>query len=105
MLLSIANMNGESTAACLQFLDNLDARGLKRTAFVIVDDAPSLEAALVELLRDDLEIQRCTIHKHCNLLAHASAHKHDELTEYYRDMIYADTAVEVQKRRKAILCK
>ena len=30
---------------------------------------------------------------------------HDELTEDYRDMIYADTAAEVHKRRKAFLRK
>ena len=30
---------------------------------------------------------------------------HDELTEDYRDMIYADTAAEVEKRRKAFLRK
>ena len=30
---------------------------------------------------------------------------HDELTEDYRDMIYADTAVEVEKRRKAFVRK
>jgi putative transposase len=29
----------------------------------------------------------------------------DELTEDYRDMIYADTAVEVEQRRKAFLRK
>ena len=30
---------------------------------------------------------------------------HDELTENYRDMIYADTALEIEKRRKAFLRK
>ena len=30
---------------------------------------------------------------------------HDELSEDYRDMIYADTAVEIEKRRKAFLRK
>ena len=36
VLLSIRNMGGESTAAWRQFLDDLDARGLKRPEFVIV---------------------------------------------------------------------
>lgn len=105
VLLSIANMGGESTAAWRQFLDDLDARGLNRPEFVIVDGAPGLEAALAELWGEELEIQRCTVHKHRNLLAHAPGHMHDELTEDYRDMIYADTAVEVHKRRKAFLRK
>jgi transposase-like protein len=74
---------------------------LKRPEFVIVDGAPGLEAALVALWGDDLPIQRCTVHKHRNLLGHAPKHMHDELTEDYRDMIYAETAAEVEKRRRA----
>ncbi len=105
VLLSIANMGGESTAAWRQFLDDLDVRGLKRPDFVIVDGAPGLEAALAQLWGEDLTMQRCTVHKHRNLLAHAPGHMHDELTEDYRDMIYADTAAEVHKRRKAFLHK
>ena len=105
VLLSIRNMGGESTAAWRQFLDDLDARGLKRPEFVIVDGAPGLEAALVALWGEELPIQRCTVHKHRNLLAHAPKHMHDELTEDYRDMIYADTAAEIEMRRKAFLRK
>ncbi len=58
------NMGGESTAAWRQFLDDLDARGLKRPEFVIVDGAPGLEAALVPLWGNGLPIERCTVHKH-----------------------------------------
>ncbi len=46
--------------------DDLDARGLKRPGFVIVDGAPGLEAALSALWGDDLPVQRCTVHKHRN---------------------------------------
>lgn len=105
VLLSIRNMGGESTAAWRQFLDDLDARGLKRPEFVIVDGAPGLEAALVALWGDDLPIQRCTVHKHRNLLAHAPKHMHDELTEDCRDMICADSAAGIETRRKAFLRK
>ena len=105
ILLSIRNMGGESTTAWGQFLADLDARGLRRPELVIVDGAPGLEAALVALWGADLPIQRCTVHKHRNLLAHAPRHMHDELTEDYRDMIYAETAVEVAARRKAFLRK
>jgi len=105
MLLSIKNMGGESKAAWGAFLGDLDARGLKQPEFVIVDGAPGLEAALVALWGDNLPIQRCTVHKHRNLLGHAPKHMHDELTEDYRDMIYADTAAAIEKRRKAFLRK
>lgn len=105
VLLSIRNMGGESTAAWSQFLSDLDARGLKQPEFVIVDGAPGLEAALVSLWGDDLPVQRCTVHKHRNLLAHAPKRLHDELTEDYRDMIYADTAAGIELRRKMFLRK
>jgi transposase-like protein len=105
ILLSIRHMGGESTAAWRQFLDDLDARGLRRPAFVIVDGAPGLESALTALWDADLPIQRCTVHKHRNLLGHAPKTMHDELTEDYRDMIYAETAAEVETRRKAFLRK
>jgi len=105
ILLSIRNMGGESTAAWRQFLEDLDARGLKRPEFVIIDGAPGLESALVALWGEDLPIQRCTVHKHRNLLAHAPKHLHDELTEDYRDMVYAESAAEIEKRRKAFLRK
>ena len=103
VLLSIRNMGGESTAAWRQFLEDLDARGLKRPEFVIVDGAPGLEAALVALWGEDLPIQRCTVHTHRNLLAHAPKHMQDELTEDDRDMIYAETSEEIEKRRKTCL--
>ena len=72
---------------------------------VIIDGAPGLEAALVALWGEALPIQRCTVHKHRNLLGHAPKTMHDELTEDYRDMIYAGTAAEIETRRKAFLRK
>jgi len=84
---------------------------------VIVDGAPGLEAALTALWGAELPIQRCTVHSeggnatgpndrpNRNLLGHAPKHLHDELTEDYRDMIYAETAAEIETRRKAFLRK
>ena len=82
-----------------------DAAGMTRPEFVIVDGAPVLEAALVTLWGEELPIQDCTVHKHRHLLAHAPKHLHDELTEDYRDMIYAETKAEVEKHRRAFLPK
>jgi len=104
VLLSIRNMGGESKAAWRMFLGDLDARGLRAPDFVIVDGAPGLEAALTELW-SATPVQRCTVHKHRTLLAHAPRHLHDELTEDYRDMIYAETKAGVEKHRRAFLRK
>ena len=112
MLLALKAMGGESTAAWTAFLEDMTRRGLRAPGFVIVDGAPGLEAAL-SALWPDAPVQRCTVHKHRNpgsspgqaLLAHAPKRLHDELTEAWRDMVYADTAAEVEARRKAFLRK
>jgi transposase-like protein len=104
VLLAIRNMGGESTAAWTAFLEDMTRRGLNAPEFIVVDGAPGLEAALAALW-PDVPVQRCTVHKHRNLLAHAPKRLHDELTEDYRDMIYAETAADVEARRKAFLRK
>ncbi len=104
VLLALKSMGGESTVAWTAFLEDMTRRGLKAPELLIVDGAPGLEAALAALW-PDVPAQRCTVHKHRNLLAHAPKRLHDELTEDYRDMIYADTAAEVEDRRRAFLRK
>jgi putative transposase len=104
VLLAVKNMGGESDAAWRTLLDGLVKRGLKRPELVIVDGAPGLEKALAGLWSDVL-IQRCTVHKHRNLLAHAPERLHEELSADYKDMIYADTKQEVEAKRKAFLRK
>jgi len=104
VLLSVKNMGGESEAAWRAFLEDMTSRGLRKPEFLIVDGAPGLEAALAALW-PEVPVQRCTVHKHRNLLAHAPKRMHDELTEDYRDMMYADTACEIEAKRKAFLRK
>jgi len=98
VLIGLKNMGEETTPR------DLGAGDLREPGFVIVDGAPGLEAALAELW-PDVPVQRCTVHKHRNLLAHAPKRLHDELTEDYRDMIYAETATEIERWRKAFLRK
>src|SRR3954466_9366164 len=104
VLLAVKNMGGESEAAWRALLDDLTARGLRTPAFVIVDGAPGLEKALAALW-PDVPTQRCTVHKHRNLLAHAPDRLHEEISADYTDMIYAASAAEVAERRKAFLRK
>ena len=49
--------------------------------------------------------QRCTVHKHRNLLAHAPQRLHDEVSADYNDMIYAASPAEIEQRRRAFLRK
>jgi putative transposase len=69
-----------------------------------VDGAPGLEKAL-GLVWPDALVQRCTVHKHRNLLAHAPERLHEEISNDYNDMIYAETAQEIEARRRAFIRK
>ena len=80
------------------------ARIANAGALVVIDGAPGLEKA-VAALWPDMAVQRCTVHKHRNLLAHAPERLHEEISNDYRDMIYAATRGEVETRRKAFIRK
>src|SRR6202790_154562 len=104
VLLAIKNMGGESEAAWRALLDNLVARGLKTPELVIVDGSSGLDKALAALW-SDVPVQRCTVHKHRNLLAHAPDRLHEEVSADYNDMIYAKTKQEIGAKRKAFIRK
>jgi putative transposase len=97
-------MGGESEAAWRSILDDLVTRGLRTPEFLITDGAAGLERALAALW-PDVPAQRCTVHKHRNLLAHAPDALHEEITADYTDMMYAENAKEVERRRRAFLRK
>ncbi len=104
VLLAIKSMGGESTEAWRSVLDDLIKRGLRRPEFLIVDGAPGLEKAIAAVW-DGVPVQRCTVHKHRNLLAHAPERLHEEIGADYTDMIYAVTPQEIEARRKAFIRK
>ena len=104
VLLAIKSMGGETTEAWRAVFDDLVGRGLRRPEFLIVDGAPGLEKAIAAVW-DGAPVQRCTVHKHRNLLAHAPERLHEEITADYTDMIYAATPEEIEARRKAFLRK
>jgi putative transposase len=104
VVLAIKNLGGESEAAWRQLLDDLATRGMAKPELVIVDGGKGLEAALASLW-DDVPVQRCTVHKERNLLAHAPKHLHEEIKAEFNDMVHAKTATDVQAKRKAFLAK
>jgi transposase-like protein len=104
VLLAIRSMGGESAEAWRTVLGDLVKRGLPRPEFLIVDGAPGLDKAIASVW-DGVPVQRCTVHKHRNLLAHAPERLHDEITADYNDMIYATTPEEIAARRKAFIRK
>jgi len=104
VLLAIRSMGGESAEAWRTVLGDLIKRGLRRPEFLIVDGAPGLDKAIAAVW-DGVPVQRCTVHKHRNLLAHAPERLHEEITADYNDMIYAATPEEIAARRKTFLRK
>jgi putative transposase len=104
VLLAVRNMGGESEAAWRGVLDDLIARGLQTPEFLIIDGAAGLEKALAALW-PEVPTQRCTVHKHRNLLGHAPEALHEEISTEYTDMIYAKTAKEIEARRRTFLRK
>jgi putative transposase len=104
ILLAVKAMGGESTEAWRVVLDDLIARGLRPPEFLIVDGAPGLESAIAAVWAG-VPVQRCTVHKQRNLLAHAPERLHDEISADYNDMMYAATRREVEAWRKAFIRK
>jgi putative transposase len=104
VLLAVRDMGGEGEAAWRAVLDDLVARGLRTPEFLVADGAAGLEKALAALW-PAVPAQRCTVHKHRNLLAHAPERLHEEVSADYTDMVYAATPQEIEARRKAFLRK
>src|ERR1700724_2163993 len=104
VLLAVKNMGGETSQAWRAVLDDLVKRELRKPEFLIVDGGTGLEQALAALW-GDVPTQRCTVHKHRHLLAHAPPRLHDEVSADYNDMIYAASPAEIEQRRRAFLRK
>ena len=104
VLLAVKNMGGETSEAWRAVLDDLVRRGLRKPEFLIVDGGSGLEQALAALW-GDVPTQRCTVHKHRNLLAHAPQRLHEEVSADYNDMIYATSAAEIEAHRRAFIRK
>ena len=66
--------------------------------------AAGLEQALAALWGDG-PTQRCTVHKHRNLLAHALNRLHEEVSADYTDIIYATSSAEIEERLRAFIRK
>src|ERR1700719_2528560 len=96
VLLAIKQMGGESTEAWRTVLDDLVRRGLRRPELLIVDGGAGLESAIAAVW-DSVLVQRCTVHKHRNLLAHAPERLHEEITDDYNKMIYAETPNAIER--------
>src|SRR5262249_24322956 len=104
IFLAVKGMGGERTQARPAGPGRITRRGARRPAVLIFGGAPGLDSAIAAVW-DGVPVQRCTVHKHRNLLAHAPERLHEEITADYNDMIYAATREEIEARRKAFIRK
>ena len=64
-----------------------------------------VRADAIAAVWDSVPVQRCTVHKHRNLLAHAPERLHEEISADYNAVIYAATREELERQRKAFIRK
>jgi putative transposase len=80
----------------------------RRPALSPIDGMPLGIKDIIETLAalwGDVPTQRCTVHKHRNLLTHAPQRLQEEVSADYNDMIYATSAAEIEARRRAFIGK
>lgn len=95
VLLDLALRGGESKEAWRGVLEGLVSRGLPTPRLIIADGHQGLRAGIDELW-PGIDVQRCTVHKLRNLLAHAPRHAHDAVDEDFHAIVYADSLAEAQ---------
>ena len=102
VVLAFGNLGGESEAARRLVLNDLISRNLGRPELWIVDSAPGLEAAIARMW-PGLPVQRRTVHKERNLLAHAPKTMREAIKADYRAMMQAGDTARVLARHRAFL--
>ena len=90
VLLALQAAGSESEAAWRGMLEDLVARGLSVPRLVIIDGSKGLRAA-VAATWPAAPVQRCTVHKLCNLLGAAPRHAHDEVRADFHAVVYAES--------------
>jgi len=111
VLLALDGANAESTDACVGFLRDLVARGLRPPLLVITDGAPGLLGAVEQVFPHSLR-QRCLVHRARNTLAKVSAPDQDAVkADYWQvfDDIHADpgepAVAEARRRAEAFAAR
>lgn len=97
VLLALRLAAGETTVAWRALLEQLVARGLAVPQLCVVDGSPGLRAAL-EPVWPGVAVQRCTVHKLQNLLAHAPESAHAAVRKDFHCIVYATSPAEADRQ-------
>lgn len=104
VLLSLRIAGAESTAGWGAVLEDLTRRGLKPPVLCVIDGSDGLRKAIEESW-PSARVQRCTVHKLRNLLAHAPKHAHELVREDYNRIVYAETESAGRAARERFLTR
>jgi len=102
VLLALRLAAGETTLAWRALLEQLVARGLAAPQVCILDGSAGLRTAL-EHVWPGVAVQRCTVHKLQNLLAHAPESAHADVRKDFHRIVYASSAADAQRQYQQVL--
>ncbi len=95
----------ENATLCTSLLQDLLERGLKINGKVlcVIDGGRGLRRALSDVLGDLAVVQRCTLHKKRNLLAHLPQHRHAHVARALAEAWNSDSADLARRRLKILI--
>lgn len=96
VLLALRLVAGETATGWRAVLEDLGARGLRPPRLCVIDGSPGLRAAVAALWPSTL-VQRCTVHKVRNLLAHGPDHAHAAIRDDFHRVVYAACARDAHR--------
>lgn len=104
VVVDLAVLTSESTAAWGGLLTGLIDRGLRRPRLCVIDGSKGLRAA-VEEQWPGLAVQRCTVHKLRNLERHVPRHALEDVRTDYHLIVYAESPAAARQAYRAFLVK
>jgi transposase-like protein len=105
VVLGLWQGSSENAALCTSLLQDLLERGLKINGRVlcVIDGGRGLRKALADVLGDIAMVQRCTLHKRRNLLAHLPQSRHAHVARALSEAWASDSAELARRRLKTLI--
>lgn len=102
-LMALRLVGCESRTTWVALIEDLSRRGMPGPVAVVSDGHAGLTRAIE--LWPQAQVQRCTVHKLRNLLAHCPKHAHGELRRDYHAIVYAKDGIAARAAQDGFLRK
>jgi len=103
-LLALDMRGSESEAAWTDVLSSLVKRGLNRPKLVMADGNDGLLNAIAKQW-SGIDVQRCFVHKHRNLMTYTPEHAKEEVSTDYNAIFYAESLEQAKQIYAAFVAK